>query len=55
MTHLVSTIKYDAAEIRKAYAAMIGVITWDRHTWSLFPTIWKKDVNGEFHRMTKYA
>ena len=45
----------DAAKIRKAYAAMIGIITWDRHTWSLYPTIWKKDDNGEFHRMTKYA
>ena len=45
----------DAAEIRTTWAASIGVFPGDREHWALFPTVWKKDAAGEFHRMTKYA
>ena len=44
-----------AAEIRTAWAASIGVYPGDREHWALFPTVWKKDQVGEFHRVTKYA
>lgn len=44
-----------AAKIRVEHAASLGVYPGDREHWALFPTIWKKDAGGEFHRMTKYA
>ena len=44
-----------AAKIRIEYAASLGVYPGDRDHWALFPTIWKKDAGGEYHRLTKYA
>jgi hypothetical protein len=44
-----------AAKIRIEYAASLGVYPGDRDHWAIFPTIWKKDAGGEYHRLTKYA
>ena len=44
-----------AARIRVEHAASLGVYPGDREHWALFPTIWKKDAGGEYHRVTKYA